>query len=732
MKKLLAILTLFSLFFLISCAKDEDDGAAVGGFCLTSGEETCSTDSSEILVCKDSLWESKKSCRTYLGEYCRQTASGSYSCTETDIADSGDSSEEELPDTADSASDDTDTTDTTPDSGDSQHEDTDVPDSTDDSGSPDQDDSGETLPDNDTAEGDNDPAEDSDIPQPADEDADIPQPADEDTDTPDEDTAPVDPCDPNPCAGKTNSTEICTKDGENYTCGCIAGYEWKGASCEATEATKCSLADGTWNAEQSKCTKTVQCSEKPANTEWNDGKTESEKGKITQTLNGTDWLPVLPASVYSEETGDCHFKCDTNYFWKEDETKCVNPCDPNPCSEIANTNDEHTCTPTGATTYECGCKDSYFWKDGSCVNPCEPDNPCTDKENTDEAHTCTPKNATEYKCTCKNDDYFWADEKCRLPLPLGNICTEQSKCYNTSSELEECPASASGTGTSYDFFGQDAQYAELEVCAQQKFSVETASNGEKFVFDHNTGLEWTQNVWENVSKADVATTCPDTYADLTGWRLPTPQELLTITNVSMQPVSGTVQIFDKDYFPNVGNNYLWSTQRPTTNVYYYLKTDGSIANTSTGTSDNKGVICVRGKTLPLGNFSESTINDTKVVIDSTTGLMWQKTLSATSKSWQEALEYCETGEGSNYAGYSDWRLPNRNELASLLDHTDVTNPMTAFPDMTSSNTNYWTSTTHPKDLNMVFTVNFSDHSIKTTVTKNSTVKPKVFCVRNAE
>ena len=47
----------------------------------------------------------------------------------------------------------------------------------------------------------------------------------------DEDTTPVDPCADNPCAGKANSTEVCTADGENYTCGCDDGYVWTDSEC---------------------------------------------------------------------------------------------------------------------------------------------------------------------------------------------------------------------------------------------------------------------------------------------------------------------------------------------------------------------------------------------------------------------------------------------------------------------------------------------------------------------
>ena len=34
--------------------------------------------------------------------------------------------------------------------------------------------------------------------------------------------------------------------------------------------------------------------------------------------------------------------------------------------------------------------------------------------------------------------------------------------------------------------------------------------------------------------------------------------------------------------------------------------------------------------------------------------------------WELALAHCET---LSFAGYSDWRLPSRNELQSLIDDT---------------------------------------------------------------
>jgi hypothetical protein len=68
-------------------------------------------------------------------------------------------------------------------------------------------------------------------------------------------------------------------------------------------------------------------------------------------------------------------------------------------------------------------------------------------------------------------------------------------------------------------------------------------------------------------------------------------------------------------------------------------------------------------------------NDNGTVTDKATGLMWMKVDSGKLKAgknkdgklnWQEALDWAEDLE---YAGYSDWRLPNVKELQSIVDYT---------------------------------------------------------------
>ena len=54
--------------------------------------------------------------------------------------------------------------------------------------------------------------------------------------------------------------------------------------------------------------------------------------------------------------------CPTGYIWNG--SACVNPCDPNPCTSITNSNG--TCI-TNVLNHLCGCKSGYYWKDSSCT-----------------------------------------------------------------------------------------------------------------------------------------------------------------------------------------------------------------------------------------------------------------------------------------------------------------------------------------------------------------------------
>jgi hypothetical protein len=92
----------------------------------------------------------------------------------------------------------------------------------------------------------------------------------------------------------------------------------------------------------------------------------------------------------------------------------------------------------------------------------------------------------------------------------------------------------------------------------------------------------------------------------------------------------------------------------------------------------------------LADFSKD--GNINIVTDNETGLQWQDN-ERKNMTWQNAISYCEQ-LGLN--SYDDWRLPNINELNSIVDDTQSypsINPMFKF--FASDNyrlASYWSST----------------------------------------
>lgn len=371
-------------------------------------------------------------------------------------------------------------------------------------------------------------------------------------------------------------------------------------------------------------TRKVNCKGFPEqHAEWN------TVSQITQTWNWYNvlWLPSQ-TSIYSEEepsTEECRFKCEENYLFDSDSNQCSNPCYPNPCDEVANST--KLCTALAWNEYICGCVSGYHW---------------------------------------------WGVETgCYDKKSIGNICTGQTTCYSNSSAIA-CP-----TSESEYYFGQDAYYASLGKCTPQSFTVQTISS-EKVVLDNNTGLMWQQTIpTEEYTWEDALSYCDDlTYAGYSDWRLPTPQELLTIIDNSRYDPA-----IDTTYFPDTPSETFWSSSTVETNGVWGVSfskgsSHNSYSKNSTGYPSLLNVRCVRGTTLPTSSFISSTVNGDVIVTDVTTGLVWKKS-NVNDKDWYRALSYCES---LTYAGYSDWRLPNKNELASLVNYAK-SEPASNCPDI---------------------------------------------------
>ena len=267
------------------------------------------------------------------------------------------------------------------------------------------------------------------------------------------------------------------------------------------------------------------------------------------------------------------------------------------------------------------------------------------------------------------------------------LCTGQIHCSDGYS-LFECPEKGE------PFYGQDAQFIAQSMCVPHKYEWSeffmNEDTGQYFrgVVDENTGLKWLmleeRATWENAKARCEALT----YGGYE-WRLPTMKELLSITDHDRYSPA-----LNSYYFRNLSDEVFWSSTPNLSETEYdemwvlYSGNGGTNAYSLTSTSPY--IACVSGGEYGRpGVFEVKNTGGDEVVFDSTTNLMWQKTYFSGEDgvNWGAALAYCENLE---YAGYTDWRLPNKNELATLVDYSRV-DPASSFPEMSSS-AHLWSST----------------------------------------
>ena len=559
----------------------------------------------------------------------------------------------------------------TPDGGSAETEDSDDSYTTDDETADDGEGDGDTAEpdDSDTAEPDDEP--DAEVPEADDDgavepDGDIPEP--DDTDSEPE----PDLCAGNPCEDIAHSDGVCsvkTVDGvKTYICGCDDPYAWDGSKCSSS------------------------CADDPCSTVYHS--------------NGI---------CYPKPEGKYECGCAQNYYWDGSAKKCSNPCTADPCGSVPHTTG---CVPKTGTEYLCTCEEVYAWDGTKCVSPCD-SNPCAAFEHT--TGECTAQAPDFYSCKCGEGLYWWGTVKgCTAEQPtLGRICTSQLRCFNEGMEIP-CPAPGE------PFYGQDANKAREGLCAPKSFTiVETGIENEDIVRDDNTGLEWmrTPDASGNYRWSDAGSFCNNlSYGGYDDWRLPTPREYLTIVNNNKSPT------LDTNYFdPSYGIS--WTSSSALSGNYWGIDfSTGALSDY--GNNPTNFVRCVRGDTMPGSTFTipeEYADTEEKIVVDTVTGLQWQyhDADMAGSPFWPAALDYCEN---LIYAGFDDWRLPNKDELATIIDF-GRRDPSSSFPDL--ENVHYLlTSTTMPGEADAVFRLYLYGGSMNTTMYKNSTSDYHVHCVRS--
>jgi hypothetical protein len=254
------------------------------------------------------------------------------------------------------------------------------------------------------------------------------------------------------------------------------------------------------------------------------------------------------------------------------------------------------------------------------------------------------------------------------------------------------------------------------------------------VKDNLTGLIWPKNgnlpndykTWDQaIDFANDLTLCG--YSD---WRLPNLNELKSLPNADKP----TLAWLNSQGFVNIMPGYWSSTTLAGNNdIKFYVSMDYGhivflysyqwdyVLPVRSGQSDNADPLypaniwktgqkisygigddgdLERGVSWPNPRFTDKS-NGT--VVDNLTGLMWTKDTNApgpsectpgTYKTWEETLNFLKCLNIHNFLGYNDWRMPNKNELQSLLDYSNYNpalqsgHPFTNFPI-----TPFWSSTT---------------------------------------
>ncbi|WP_415716826.1 DUF1566 domain-containing protein [Maridesulfovibrio sp.] len=290
------------------------------------------------------------------------------------------------------------------------------------------------------------------------------------------------------------------------------------------------------------------------------------------------------------------------------------------------------------------------------------------------------------------------------------ISTGLQKCYNSLGEEIHCENS-----------GQDAEYSIGAIAKGNRFDVKN-----NLVHDLLTGLSWLKQAdvftypleWEETLDA-VARLNKDEFMGYSDWRLPNRKELRSlVSHGAKKPALPRDHPFQNVFLgwywtsttSAVAPAYAWRVHFEGGRMFYGNKKDPSMCwpvrgesyilaqtgqkNCFSATGDK--ISCessLQDGALQLGtNWPEPRFTVTPYgVLDELTHLIWSKDADlAGLLDWQEALKSIKA---LNKNSRLTWRLPNINELESLVDASQAKPALPVGHPFGETNEAYWSSTT---------------------------------------
>ncbi|WP_372773794.1 DUF1566 domain-containing protein [Mangrovibacterium sp.] len=265
---------------------------------------------------------------------------------------------------------------------------------------------------------------------------------------------------------------------------------------------------------------------------------------------------------------------------------------------------------------------------------------------------------------CHDNDENSGDKAAESPQVENyiQVATGQTTLYDADGEV------IASLNIGDPLYGQDANYLSGKTMSY-------TNNGDGTITDNNTGLMW-QGVpsSEDYTWQEAVDYCNELelggYDD---WRMPSCKELYSISDFSSGwpylntnyftlasgKVSKNEQFWSSNYYVGVtvegGSNAAFGVNHVTGHIKAY-------SAKSSGPVGGKYVRAVRGDDYGVNDYTN---NGDRTITDNASGLMWAQDDSGEGMDWQDALAYAE---GSEYAGYTDWRLPNVKELQGIVDY----------------------------------------------------------------
>ncbi|HEY6000271.1 MAG TPA: DUF1566 domain-containing protein [bacterium] len=333
------------------------------------------------------------------------------------------------------------------------------------------------------------------------------------------------------------------------------------------------------------------------------------------------------------------------------------------------------------------------------------------------------------------------------PAPV--LQTGQTRCYG---ETGASDAVCAGTG-------QDGEIRSGARWPEPRFAAE----GDQMIVDRLTGLVWTRDAnaaggprtWQE-ALAYVRTLDAGNHLGHGDWRLPNVNELGSLFNAQ----ANLAEWLQAQGFRNLQVDYYWTSTTYASYPRYAWSVDiyggivaghdkadlyfvwpvrrrepGAVSLPQTGQNtchDQSGTVSACAGTGQDGESQAGVpwpsprfvANADGTVSDRLTGLVWSREGQApgpevcrpgTRMTLRAALQFVTCLNANSYLGWKDWRLPNRNELATLVDRGQADSSAwlntSGFSRVQSAS--YWSSSAFVYNPGNWWSVNLHDGAVTT-------------------